>query len=74
MRFRIGGLAGVGTLALVALMPAPASRPLALGAPSAPAQLGISSSSAGTALVRLDPVSLKRSGRSLQLNGFAGVF
>jgi hypothetical protein len=73
-RFRIGGLAGFSALALVALMPAPAPRALDLAAQPQRAQLGLIASGTGTSLVRLDPISLKRSGRVLRLNGFAGVW
>ncbi|HEX9380809.1 MAG TPA: hypothetical protein VF891_04850 [Gaiellaceae bacterium] len=73
-RFRIGGLAGSGVLVLVALMPAPGPRPLELAAPPQTVQLGVMSSQEGTSLVRLDPVSLERSGRPLPLKGYGGAW
>ena len=73
-RFRIGGLAGFSALALFALMPAPAPRALELAAQPQRAQLGFISNRTGTSLVRLDSISLKRSGRVLRLNGFAAIW
>lgn len=72
--FRTGGLAAVGVLALVAFTSAPAPRTLKLAASPEEARLGLVSSGTGTALVRLDPVSLKRSGRPLELNGYSGAW
>jgi len=73
-RFRIGGLAGSGVLVLLALMPAPGPRPLELAAPAQTVQLGVVPVQGGSSLVRLDPVSLERSGRPLGLNGYGGVW
>jgi hypothetical protein len=74
-RLRIGGLVACSALALVVLTAAPrAPRPLELSAPQVVARLGITGTDAGTALVRLNPVTLKRSGRPLDLRGFAGVW
>jgi hypothetical protein len=74
-RVRIGGLAGCAALlALVAAVSAPAPRPLELTAPSTTARLGFVGSRWGTSLVRLDPVSLGRVGRPLDLKGFAGAW
>ena len=74
MRFRLGGLAGVGVLALALLLPATRERPLELAAPVQKAELGLRSDSAGGRLVRLHPVSLKATGRGLPLNGYGGVW
>jgi hypothetical protein len=73
-RFRIGGLATSGVLVLLALLPAPGPRPLGLAAPAQTVQLGVLSDQGGASLVRLDPISLKRSGPPLELNGFGGVW
>jgi hypothetical protein len=72
--FRIGGLAGFALLALVVLAPEPPHRPLELAAPPGTVQLGIVATRSTTSLVRLDPVSLKRTGRALDLKGYAGVW
>jgi hypothetical protein len=74
MRFRLGGLAGVGVLALALLTPATRERPLELAAPVQTAELGLRSDSAGGRLVRVHPVSLKAMGRGLPLNGYSGVW
>jgi hypothetical protein len=73
-RFQIGGLAGFSALALVALMPTSAPRALDLAPQPQRAQLGLISNRTGTSLVRLDPISLRRSGRVLRLNGLAGAW
>jgi hypothetical protein len=73
-RFRIGGLLGCAALAVVVLASGPAPRPLELSAPTATARLGIAAVDRGTALVRLNPVSLKRVGRPLNLKGYAGAW
>lgn len=73
-RCRIGGLAGLGLVALVTLAPGTPARPLELAAPSPTAQLGIVATRSTTSLVRLDPVSLKRTGRALDLKGYAGMW
>jgi hypothetical protein len=73
-RLRIGGLAGFGALALV-LSPATAPpRPLELVAPTQEARFGLVSNGSGAFLLRLHPVSLKRTGRAVDLKGFAGVW
>jgi hypothetical protein len=73
-RLRIGGLAGCAALALVVLASGPAPRPLELAAPATTARLGMMAVDSGTALVRLNPVSLKRMGRPLNLKGYAGAW
>ncbi len=72
--FRIGGLAGFAALALVVLAPGSPPRPLELASPPATAQLGIVATRSTTSLVRLNAVSLKRTGRALDLKGYAGVW
>jgi hypothetical protein len=71
---RIGGLASFALVGLLALASEPPPRPLELAAPSAAVQLGIVATRSTTSLVRLTPVSLKRSGRALDLKGSAGVW
>jgi hypothetical protein len=73
-RFRIAGLLGFSAVALVMLTAAPEPRPLELAAPTTTARLGIVATGASSSLVRLDPMSLKRVGRALGLNGLAGVW
>jgi hypothetical protein len=73
-RYRIGGLAGLGLVALVVLAPGASLRPLELKAPAPTAQLGIVATRSTTSLVRLDPVSLRRTGRALDVKGYAGVW
>lgn len=74
MRFRLGGLAGVGVLALTLLLPATRERPLELATPNQKAELGLRPDSVGSRLVRLHPMSLKATGRGLSLNGYGGVW
>jgi hypothetical protein len=74
MRFRLGGLAGIGVLALALFLPATQERPLELAAPAQKVDIGIRVDSAGTTLVRLHPLSLKATGRGLPLNGYGGVW
>lgn len=73
-RFRIVGLFGCSALALVLLTGAPEPRPLELAAPTTTARLGVVATGAGSSLVRLDPMSLKKVGRALGLTGLAGVW
>jgi hypothetical protein len=73
-RLRIGGLVGCSALVLVALTATSSPRPLELTAPQVTARLGITPTAAGAALVRLNPVTLKRVGRPLVLRGFPGVW
>jgi hypothetical protein len=74
-RYRIGGLAGcAAVLGLVAVASAPTPRPLELAAPSTTARLGVVATRSGSSLVRLNPVSLKRVGRPLELKGFTGAW
>jgi hypothetical protein len=73
-RFRIGGLVGCSALVLIVLTGTSSPRPLELTAPQVTARLGITATDAGAALVRLNPVTLKRVGRPLDLRGFAGVW
>jgi hypothetical protein len=73
-RFRIAGFVGCSALVLVVLTSEPEPRPLELVAPATTARLGVAGTSAGSSLVRLNPVSLKRAGRPLDLRGFAGVW
>lgn len=74
-RLRIGGLAGCAALlGLVVITSAPAPRPLELAAPSTTARLGIVATRWGASLLRLNPVSLKRTGRPLDLKGFTGLW
>jgi hypothetical protein len=73
-RFRIAAFVGCSALLLVVLSSSPAPRPLELAAPTTTARLGIVAVDRGTALVRLNPVSLKRKGRPLNLRGYAGVW
>lgn len=72
--FRTGGLASLGLVALVVLAPGSPPRPLELAAPATTAQLGIVPTRSTTSLVRLDPVSLKRIGRPLDVKGYAGMW
>jgi hypothetical protein len=73
-RFRIAGFLGCSALVLAVLTSEPAPRPLELAAPATTARLGVTGTSAGSSLVRLNAVSLKRVGRPLDLKGFAGVW
>lgn len=71
-RLRINGFVACATLALLAFTPSQEPRPLDLGTPEQTARLGLVSDGTGTSLVRISPVSLKRSGRAFALNGFGG--
>jgi hypothetical protein len=73
-RFRIAGFVGCSALLLLVFSSSPAPRPLELAAPATTARLGVVATGAGTSLVRLNPLSLKRTGRALDVKGFAGVW
>jgi hypothetical protein len=73
-RFRIGGLAGCAVLAVAVLSASPSPRPLELTASPETARLGIVTNSLGTSLVRVDPTSLNRVGRGVNLKGLAGAW
>lgn len=71
-RLRISGFVACAALAVLAFTPSQEPRPLDLGTPEQTAHLGLVSDGTGTSLVRISPVSLKRSGRAFALNGFGG--